>query len=328
MVVMDGIIMGPRHCAYENCDNNLEDEKTGVFCIYHQAIRGHLYHIKLCNNPKEQNSKTCINHQSQWCNHIVMPHDDAPAPHEERNHYFTAPRFYCVETLCAPCGAVIAWTKFTKSEGPGNIMRFLDHVYPTLESRPSYVCIDKACVVLKNAVLNGAWRIWSLTTRFIVDSYHYINHRTTDYTCRKWCNPAPLNGSAPNLVVVENDIHGRPHYKRAFNTQACEQLNAWLGGYQNMLNRMTVINFNWTIHALLFIHTQKVIKKQLERNNSTQDDEDLMEDGSDNSDLEEEEVEEEAEEEAEDIYDREEAADEYDREEDEGIADYGLDIDV
>ncbi|KAF8995016.1 hypothetical protein BDQ17DRAFT_1212775, partial [Cyathus striatus] len=164
-------------------------------------------------------------------------------------------------------------TKFTKSEGPGNINIFLDHVYPTLESHPSYVCIDKACIVLKNAVLNGAWRIWSLTTRFIVDSYHYINHRTTDYTCHKWCNPAPLNGSAPNLVVVENDIHGRPHYKRAFNTQACEQLNAWLGGYQNMLNRITVINFNWTIHALLFIHTQKVIKKQLERNNSNQDDE-------------------------------------------------------
>ncbi|KAF8989650.1 hypothetical protein BDQ17DRAFT_1393270 [Cyathus striatus] len=111
-----------------------------------------------------------------------------------------------------------------------------------------------------------------LTTRFIVDSYYYVNYRTTDYTCCKWCNPAPLNGSAPNLVVVESDIHGRPHHKRAFNTQACEQLNAWLGGFQNMLNRMTFINFNWTIHALLFIYTQKVIKKQLERNNSTQDD--------------------------------------------------------
>jgi hypothetical protein len=40
-----------------------------------------------------------------------------------------------------------------------------------------------------------------------------------DYLCRKWCNPAPLNGSAPNLVVVENDAHGNPHYKCAFNTQ-------------------------------------------------------------------------------------------------------------
>ena len=49
--------------------------------------------------------------------------------------------------------------------------------------------------------------------------YHYINHRTTDYLCRKYCNPAPLNGSAPNLVAVELDKAGRPHFKRAFNTQ-------------------------------------------------------------------------------------------------------------
>jgi hypothetical protein len=52
-----------------------------------------------------------------------------------------------------------------------------------------------------------------------VDAYHYINHRTTDYLCRKWCNPAPLNGSAPNLVTVAYDANGQPHYKRAFNTQ-------------------------------------------------------------------------------------------------------------
>jgi hypothetical protein len=53
-----------------------------------------------------------------------------------------------------------------------------------------------------------------------VDSYHYINHRVQDYICRKWCNPAPLNGSAPNLVIVERDNNGVEHYKRAFNTQA------------------------------------------------------------------------------------------------------------
>ncbi len=85
--------------------------------------------------------------------------------------------------------------------------------------RPSYICIDKACMVLRTAISNHSWDIWKETSRFIVDSYHYINHHTSDYLCRKWCNPAPLNGSAPNLVVVENDLHGNPHYKCAFNTQ-------------------------------------------------------------------------------------------------------------
>ena len=41
------------------------------------------------------------------------------------------------------------------------------------------------------------------TTCFIVDAYHYITDHTTDHMCRKCCNPAPFNGSAPNLVVVD-----------------------------------------------------------------------------------------------------------------------------
>ena len=59
------------------------------------------------------------------------------------------------------------------------------------------------------AVANGSWNIWKKTTHFIVDAYHYINHRVLDYLCWKYCNPSPGDGSAPNLVVL----------KRAFNTQ-------------------------------------------------------------------------------------------------------------
>ena len=99
------------------------------------------------------------------------------------------------------------------------------------------------------------------TTQFIVDSYHYIDHCTTDFLCHKWCNPAPLNGSAPNLVIVENDVNGNPHYKHAYS-QACEQLNAWIGGFLAILNRMTIDNFRWFLHVILFIQTQKVIQKQ------------------------------------------------------------------
>ncbi|KAF8871465.1 hypothetical protein BD779DRAFT_1613941 [Infundibulicybe gibba] len=157
-------------------------------------------------------------------------------------------KFYCVETICAPCGVVIAWTKFDKSESPTNILNFLEDIYPTEESRPDYICIDKACLLLRSSIANGSWDMWSKTSRFIVDSYHYINHRTTDYICRKWCNPAPLNGSAPNLVVIAYDKQGNPYYKRAYNTQACEQLNSWLGGFESILKRMTPGNFNWFLH--------------------------------------------------------------------------------
>jgi hypothetical protein len=124
-------------------------------------------------------------------------------------------------------------------------------------------------------VQGGHWNEWKDTTWFIVDSYHYINHHTTDYLCRKYCNPAPLNGSAPNLVGVEKDKYGQPHYKRAFNTQASEQLNAWIGGFETILKRMTAGNFNWFLHAMLFIHTQRVLQKlkeKLEREDNQDDD--------------------------------------------------------
>jgi hypothetical protein len=45
-------------------------------------------------------------------------------------------------------------------------------------------------------------------------------------------------------------------------TQVCEQLNAWLGGYQSILKHMTPGNFNWFLHAMLFYHTKYVIQKQ------------------------------------------------------------------
>lgn len=67
--------------------------------------------------------------------------------------------------------------------------------------------------------------------------------------------------------------------------QACEQLNAWLGGFQTILNKMTVDNFNWTLHTLLFLHTKKVIALQNTRETRKQasftDDEEEDDDGMD-----------------------------------------------
>ncbi|KIJ97349.1 hypothetical protein K443DRAFT_105788 [Laccaria amethystina LaAM-08-1] len=164
---------------------------------------------------------------------IVQPHDDDDDVIIPRHSYFGAARFYCVETITAPCGVVIAWVKFDRSESPTNIL--------------------------------NCWNRWEKTTRFIVDSYHYINHRTLDYLCRKWCNPGPLNGSAPNLVQVAYDKNGQPYFQRAFNTQACEQFHSWLGGFESILKRMKSGNFDWFLHTMLFYHTQHVIRKQAQQ---------------------------------------------------------------
>ena len=155
-------------------------------------------------------------------------------------------------------------------------MNFLNRLYPTKESRPAYICIDKACTVLKFIANNDVYADWLETTRFIVDSYHYTNHVATDIICRTWCNPTPSDGSAPNLVIPTTDKNGNPCLKRAFNTQACEQLNSWLGGYESILKRMTPGNFNWFLHAMLYYHTKHVLRKQnikqeMEKNDDTSD---------------------------------------------------------
>jgi CxC5 like cysteine cluster associated with KDZ transposases/CxC6 like cysteine cluster associated with KDZ transposases len=254
MIVIDGIVMGPKHCAYVNCTEDLANYRNGVFCVEHEKIRGKLCHVQTCQNSKADGIQTCHQHRNLWHSHVVrfgrstmlgiwrllrrseeeklpwlpvsirnvQPHDEPAQPSATRSQtktYFVAPHWYCVEIATTTCGLPLAWEKFAKAESPTNILNFLDRVYPTEESRPDYVCIDKACLVLRHAVTSGRWDAWKKTTRFIVDSYHYINHRTTDYLCRKYCNPAPLNGSAPNLVAVEQDKNGRPHFKRAFNTQ-------------------------------------------------------------------------------------------------------------
>ena len=275
--------------------------RKGVFCQEHEEKRQNLCCVRGCDSFKIPGSEACGPHQGTWQAHAIrfgrqsilgiqrllrraeeehldwLPartsntqQHDQPAPVSNHRNYFTAARYYCVETICAPCGVVIAWAKFAKSESPTEILKFLEEVYPTPAVRPDYICIDKACLVLRTSISNGSWNMWQNTTRFIVDSYHYINHRTSDYICCKWCNPAPLNGTAPNLVVVEYDKSGNPHYKRAFNTQACEQLNAWLGGFQVILNRMTAGNFDWFLHTMLYLHTERVILKQVQKQRKRQ----------------------------------------------------------
>jgi len=112
--------------------------------------------------------------------------DDGEDEDHQRTHYFGPAKYYCVETICAPCGVVKAWTKFDKSESPTKIIDFIRKVFPTPESQPSYLCIDKACQVLRTAIANRSWEDFFQISRLIVDSFHYINHRVDDLLCRKW----------------------------------------------------------------------------------------------------------------------------------------------
>jgi hypothetical protein len=50
-------------------------------------------------------------------------------------------------------------------------------------------------------------------------------------------------------------------------------LNAWLGGFESILKRMTSGNFDWFLHTMLFYHSMQVIKKQNQRRRDDEGDE-------------------------------------------------------
>jgi hypothetical protein len=63
-------------------------------------------------------------------------------------------------------------------------------------------------------------------------------------------------------------------------------LNAWLGGFQPILNRMTPGNFSWFLHSLLFLHTERVIevrKEKKERQDKKDEEENEDEDENENA---------------------------------------------
>ena len=47
----------------------------------------------------------------------------------------------------------------------------------------------------------------------LIINNNYINHHTTDWMCRTYCNPAPLDGSAPNLVIEAETKDGEKYLK-------------------------------------------------------------------------------------------------------------------
>src|ERR1700742_3635770 len=72
-----------------------------------------------------------------WNNPIIhdhQPHDRPAEVTTSQKHYFGPATYYCLETICAPCGIVIAWKKFAKSELPTKIVDFITQVYSTSQN--------------------------------------------------------------------------------------------------------------------------------------------------------------------------------------------------
>lgn len=50
MHVVDGIVMGPTHCAFDNCESELLNARGGSFCAIHERVYGSKCRVVGCHN--------------------------------------------------------------------------------------------------------------------------------------------------------------------------------------------------------------------------------------------------------------------------------------
>ena len=68
MVVMDGIVMGPTHRAFDNCTKPLANacSRGDSFCRSHQSeFRNHC-RVRDCQNRKVGDTMACHAHRNDW----------------------------------------------------------------------------------------------------------------------------------------------------------------------------------------------------------------------------------------------------------------------
>lgn len=183
-------------------------------------------------------------------------------PGEKVVHTFKAKSTYCLQTVQWACGVPVGWGKCYRGEGVSQVLSILNKIWDNdPEGRPSFIAYDKACDLLRHIVTQNPLDLWLKTTKFIVDAWHYIGHRSTDILCRTRCNPAPTDGSQPDLILTEVDADGVAHQTRAFNTETAEQLNSWLNGFESQLRQMTDVNYDFFVHVLMMIYAETVEKR-------------------------------------------------------------------
>ncbi|KAJ7245525.1 hypothetical protein C8J57DRAFT_1524243 [Mycena rebaudengoi] len=308
LAVMDGKTVTHRKCALDTCELPLVNYKNGRFCETHLDLRN-ICGIVPCGLPVRETGALTCNTQSHidWyrqygtrfsrlsfpgVRRVIRRQNELAennahsgptlqvqlaalgnTPGNEVVHTFKAKSTYCLQTVQWACGVPIGWGKCYRSESSPQVLSILNKIwadYP--DSKPSFVAYDDACDLLRHIVTQNPNDPWLETTKFIVDAWHYIGHRATDVLCRSWCNPAPVDGSQPDLVVAEEDAQGQVHQTRAFNTETAEQLNSWLSGFESQLRQMTDINYDFFIHVLLMIYGEKMEERAESKGKSLTED--------------------------------------------------------
>jgi hypothetical protein len=70
MHVVDGIVMVPTHCAFNNCESEFLNARGGSFCATHEGAYGSKCCVVGCHNDKIHPTQACQQHKSEWDKHV------------------------------------------------------------------------------------------------------------------------------------------------------------------------------------------------------------------------------------------------------------------
>ncbi|KAJ6464300.1 hypothetical protein C8R47DRAFT_1237731 [Mycena vitilis] len=301
MAVMDGKALPHRICAVSICEGALVNYKDGRFCMDHLEMRS-ICGIIPCGRPVHSDGAVTCDSESHKAWHqkyqnrfgrlnfpgvqrVMRRQADQAAANAPQNgpsfhaelpelngiagenvvHTFRARSIHCLQTVQWSCGCPIGWGKCYRSESSSQVLKIINRIwedYP--DSRPSFLAYDDTCNLLRHIVTQDPNSLWIKSTKLIIDAWHYIGHQAADVLCRVWCNPAPTNGSQPDLISISVDDNGRTHTTRAFNTETAEQLNAWLNGYEAQLRQMSNVNYDFSVHVLMLLY-KELVKRRVEK---------------------------------------------------------------
>ncbi|KAJ7139316.1 hypothetical protein C8R44DRAFT_827942 [Mycena epipterygia] len=145
------------------------------------------------------------------------------------------------------CGVIISRATFFGSEGVSGV--FLKATFPEEfpGAKPSYIFYDNNCQFLKH--LQHCEDHYFDNVGLPVDVFHFkCKHTEHDIFCQLNCNPA-----------LFRELIG-PDGKWIFNSSAAEQANVWFGKFQNVVQEMPTIRYNFFLDEMIALHNRDLVK--------------------------------------------------------------------
>ncbi|KAJ7178438.1 hypothetical protein C8R43DRAFT_872162, partial [Mycena crocata] len=269
--VHDGVTVCHAACSVHNCSEPLPSQKSH-FCHTHRDLIRKCC-INGCDALAQHGFRTCT----------LEAHHDFQKAAEERNSamFQLHSRLRKAADEAAPsestgvkgrlsrnwthneqlfvrcCGVIISRTTFFGAEGitSVNYKDFLKATFPPEYpgSMPSYMFYDNNCSFLKH--LRSCGDAYFDNVGLPVDVFHFkCKHTIRDGFCQENCNPAQFLE-----LIGENG-------KWVFNSSAAEQANVWFGKFQNTVQEMPALRFNFFLDEMIALHNEETVAELTKQN--------------------------------------------------------------